>query len=165
MKRLFNTCYLLLFAIPAMVSAQQSDTGLEKLKSLAGEWKGTDPAGNPVTVSYKLVSSENSLMETLKMPDDKTDMVTVYHLDNDKVIMTHYCSMGNQPRMRLTYDSDSPDKFSFDFLDATNLKTKNDPHMNRLVISIMDENHFSQEWFMSGGGSENSVVFQFERIR
>ena len=27
-------------------------------------------------------------------------MATLYHLDGDQLMLTHYCSAGNQPRMR-----------------------------------------------------------------
>ena len=33
------------------------------------------------------------------------DMITMFHLDNDRVLMTHYCGAGNQPRMQATMAS------------------------------------------------------------
>lgn len=29
-------------------------------------------------------------------------MFTAYHLDVGKLVMTHFCEAGNQPRMRIT---------------------------------------------------------------
>ena len=62
----------------------------------------------------------------------KEDMITMFNLDGDRLLMTHYCACGNQPRM---VASASPDgkTITFDFLDATNLATPDAGHMNRLV--------------------------------
>lgn len=146
-----------------MVPGDNSSTGLDRMKSLIGTWKGTDPKGNAVTVSYKFVSEDNTIMETLSMGDHKENMVTMYHLDNGNTMMTHYCSMGNQPRMKLNKSKSTTDKLSFTFYDATNLKSKKDPHMHNLKLLFKDKDHFSQEWTMAGGGKEQKSVFNFER--
>ena len=78
----------------------KSSPGLDKLKSLVGTWKGKDDEGKPISITYNLVSAGTSIMETLDMSDEKGAMVTMYHMDGKKLMMTHYCSMGNQPRMR-----------------------------------------------------------------
>ena len=41
----------------------------------------------------------HAVMETLDGPD-AIQMITVYHPDGASLLMTHYCSMGNEPRMR-----------------------------------------------------------------
>ena len=79
---------------------------LDKLKALVGTWQGKDKDGNPIQVSYKMVSAGTSLMETLDMAEHKESMVTVYHMNGDKVMLTHYCSMGNQPRMKAVSSKD-----------------------------------------------------------
>src|SRR5262245_33835119 len=111
MKRLTHT--LLLLAIIALsantVWAQSSAAteraahdwaaaGFEKLKSLAGEWQAQGPHGL-TKVSYEIVSGGTAVMETIIPPQEPT-MVTLYHRDGDQLMMTHYCSGGNQPRMR-----------------------------------------------------------------
>ena len=92
-------------------------------------------------------------------------MVTLYHLDNDKVMMTHYCTLGNQPRMRVDKSSKNQNKLVFKFVDATNLKTKDDGHMHKLTFTFKDDDHFSQEWVMLAKGKENPVVMNYERVR
>ena len=136
---------------------------LERLKQLVGSWKAVDPEGKAVAITYKLASSDNSLMETLDTEGKKQSMVTMYHLDNDKVMMTHYCSLGNQPRMRVDKSNKDPNKLSFKFVDGTNLKSKDDMHMHRLVFTFKDKDHFTQEWFLRDKGKESPVVFNFER--
>ena len=75
--------------------------------------------GQPVEVDYRVTSNGSALMSEIK---GKEDMISMFHLDGDRVLMTHYCGAGNQPRM---VASASPDgkTFTFDFLDATNLAT------------------------------------------
>ncbi len=166
MKRLILFLIITFIAAPLVAGNPPGEKGgLDKLKTLVGTWKGTDPSGKPVTVSYKLVSAGNSLMETLEMGEHEGSMVTIYHLDKDKVMMTHYCSLGNQPRMRLDKSSKDENKLIFKFADATNLKTKDEAHMHKLTFTFKDDDHFSQEWVLLAGGKENAEVFNFERVK
>jgi len=157
--------FLALAVFSGISPNDKTSPGMDKLKHLVGAWKGTDGSGKPVTVSYQLVSKGTSLMETLGMGDEKDVMITMYHLDKNNVMMTHYCSMGNQPRMRLSIDSKDPNRMVFNYLDATNLKSKNDPHMNKLIVSVKDIDHFTEEWFFLENGKETSDVFSFERVK
>jgi hypothetical protein len=134
----------------------------EKLKSLEGAWQGPGPDGKPVHISYKVVSAGSAVMETIDHGDMPGMMVTMYHLDGDRLMMTHYCSAGNQPRMRLA--SSTPTTMTFTMFDATNLASKNDAHMRKLVISWTDENHITADWTMSKDGKDaHHGVFTLER--
>jgi hypothetical protein len=141
----------------------QSASGLVQFKPLIGSWKGTDPQGKPLTLSYKMVSEDKALMETLGIGGKDESMVTMYHLDNDGVMATHYCSIGNQPRLRLDRKKSNDHRFAFVYQDATNLKSKKDAHINGLTITIKDKDHIFQEWSMVGKGKETRETFTFER--
>jgi hypothetical protein len=162
--------FLMLVAITAsagfaqMKHESQPASGLVQLKPLLGSWKGTDPQGKPLTLSYKMVSEDKTLMESLGMGGKEESMITMYHLDNDGVMATHYCSMGNQPRMRLDRKKSSDRTFTFVYQDATNLKSKKDPHINGLTITIKDKDHIFQEWSMIEKGKETRETFTFERV-
>jgi hypothetical protein len=162
--------FLMLVAITAsagfaqMHHETQPASGLVQLKPLIGSWKGTDPQGKPLTLSYKMVSEDKTLMESLGMGGKEESMITMYHLDNDGVMATHYCSMGNQPRMRLDRKKSSDRTFTFVYQDATNLKSKKDPHINGLTITIKDKDHIFQEWSMIEKGKETRETFTFERV-
>jgi hypothetical protein len=138
----------------------------ERLKSLVGTWQGKDEEGKPVTITYKMVSAGTSLMETLDMAENKEAMITMYHPNGDKVMMTHYCSMGNQPRMRATGLSKDGQKMSFKLIDVTNLADKKENYMHALTFTFKDADHFSQEWTMlMEGKTEHPSVFEFERVK
>lgn len=135
--------------------------GFEKMKSLAGVWEGEDHEGNPVRVSYKVVSEGSAVMEAIDHNQSKDMMITMYHLDGDRLLMTHYCSAGNQPRMRLT--GSLPMSLSFEMFDATNMKSKDDPHMHKLVIKWVDKDHLTQEWTLRANGKDTQHMFTLER--
>jgi hypothetical protein len=156
----------ILFLRTSLVAAAPPESkgaaAMEKMKSLEGVWEGKDPEGNPVIISYKLVSAGSSMEETIdhgKM--GKGAMVTMYHLDGDKLMMTHYCSMGNQPRMRMT--NSTPTSLAFSFIDGTNM-SKDDAHMHKLVITWTDKDHINHEWTMRAKGKDESpTVFKLAR--
>jgi hypothetical protein len=153
-----------LFVFATVLSAAPgTNPAWEKMKSLAGEWSGTMNHGGqemPVSVSYTLVSSGTSLMERLTTPDG-SDMVTMYHPDGSRIMMTHYCSGGNQPRMKA--ETSSADAISFDFVDATNLASPKAEHMRKLVVKFQDADHFTQEWTHRKDGKDETGVFKYGR--
>jgi hypothetical protein len=147
---------------PPEMPESKAAPALEKLKSLAGEWQGTDSKGGALKVSYQLISNGSSVMETL-MPAKEPSMVTIYHLDGDNLMMTHYCSMANQPRMRAGAVMGDVKKLEFSFVDATNMASPADAHMSKLVLTFQDNNHLSHEWTMTHGDEKMPVVFNLER--
>ncbi len=76
-------------------------------------------------------------------------------------MMTHYCSAGNQPRMKATVTEEGD--MDFQFVDVTNLKSKSEGHMTGLRIDFVDENHFNQVWTWSKGDQTKPNTFKFER--
>jgi hypothetical protein len=133
----------------------------DKLKSLVGNWEGVEN-GQTFQLSYKLVSSGTALMETLNGPDSM-EMVTVYHPDGNGILMTHYCSMGNEPRMRASGLSDG--RLVFRYLDAANLSSPDAPHMSGLVLTFTDADHLGADWSHKVGGKEEVGRFVFTRKR
>ena len=147
-------------------SAAKSSPTFDKLKSLAGTWKGKTDDGKPVTISYKVVSAGTSVMETLDMGDTPEAMITMYHLDGNKTMMTHYCSMGNQPRMKTTGLANDGKTLNFSYVDATNLASKKENHMYKLLFTFKDDDHFSQQWTMRMDGTmDHPSMFDFERVK
>jgi hypothetical protein len=127
---------------PAQGKAQAS---FDRLKTLSGEWEGTAGNNQAASVSYRVVSNGSALEETLHVGKDET-MITVYHLDGDRLMVTHYCAAGNQPRMVATPDPNNPNMFAFKFLDATNMSGPDAGHMRDLVVTLLDRDHFTQQW-------------------
>ena len=146
---------------PLSAADSKSNAGWEKLKSLAGDWEGTED-GKPFRVSYKVVSSGTAVMETLDGPD-AMQMITIYHPDGGSLLMTHYCSMGNEPRMRSKGLENG--KLAFTYVDAANLKSKDEMRMTGLVLTFKDADHLQAEWAHSAAGKEGLGRFEFARVK
>lgn len=152
---------LCLVASPAMAQSK-AQVSFDKLKTLVGEWEGTL---NGVTskVSYRLISNGSVLEETMKNGTEDT-MITIYHLDGDRLMVTHYCGAGNQPRMVATPDHSKPNVFAFKFLDATNLSSTQEGHMRDLVLTMVDKDHITQQWTWYAQNKEEKMeLFSFAR--
>ena len=161
-----RTLYVLLLLCLSISShaADAPDTSLAPLKFLVGEWKGTDTDGKPYKTTYALSSGGTNLTETLT-PPDSPPMTTMYYSDGDHLMLTHFCSLNNQPRMRAGGVKEGDKSITFAFVDATNLKNPTDVHMHQLSIEVKDHDHFTQTWMLSKAGKDVPKVFTFERVR
>ena len=65
---------------------------------MAADDKGK-PTDQVVSV-FKLTGGGSAVQETI-FPGAAHEMVSVYHADGKDVVMTHYCALGNQPKMKL----------------------------------------------------------------
>jgi hypothetical protein len=146
-----------LFVLP-LVAADGVDAAWKSLQSLDGEWQGT--AGK-AGVTYTIVSGGSVVMERMKLPAPQPDMVTMYHRDGSGLVATHYCSLGNQPRMRAP-EADAK-TIRFRFADITNLAKPGDAHIRDLTITFQDKDHFTQEWTSVENGKEHVEMFQWTR--
>lgn len=156
----------LLFAASG-ASAQRTglpsaQAAFDKLKTLAGEWRctiGERGKGEETIVAYRLIASNTALTETL-LPGKAHEMITVYHLDGEKLLVTHYCAAGNQPTLALTKKS-TADTLDFDFIRATNMKSKKDIHMHSLRIRFEGANAVVTEWdgYKDGRKTETTKFF------
>jgi hypothetical protein len=155
---------LLLIAIAAYAQspAKATDSGFDRLKILVGDWVATGEDGKPFTNNIRLVSNRTALQETFQTGQDN-QMITMYSADGSRVALTHYCSMGNQPRMETPAVAGATDEFVFSFTGATNLPTPDASHMHRLVLQIDDADHFSETWTFREKKGDTKRTFNFVR--
>lgn len=130
--------------------------GFEKLKKLLGEWYAADDKGQPtdklVTV-FKLTAAGSAIQETI-FPGEPMEMISMYHSDGADVILTHYCAIGNQPKLKL--DPKSTDKeLKFIFIGGTNLDPKKDMHMHDGSYTFTDDDHITSSWCGFSNGKPN----------
>jgi hypothetical protein len=144
--------------IAPLAAADGVDAAWKSLQSLEGEWQG-GKAG----VTYTIVSGGSVVMERMKMPAPQPDMVTMYHRDGTGLVATHYCSLGNQPRMRAPVADAKTIRFRF--ADITNLAKPGDGHIRDLTVTFQDKDHFTQEWTSVANGKEHVETFQWTRKR
>jgi hypothetical protein len=149
---------------PKVVVPVSATTNAEfdTLKSLAGEWTMKDEKGNDMLASVFTVSSNGSVVREVMFPGAPSEMTNMYHLDGDSIVMTHYCAMGNQPRMRCT----NPKGNTFEFVgyDCTNLTSSDIEYMASMTLTIDDPNHVHQNWSsMKKGATTSHADFELTR--
>ena len=138
---------------------------LEVLKSLAGEWVALDKDGKPtdtIVSSIRVTSAGSAVLETL-FPGTDHEMVTLYHLDGADLILTHYCMMGNQPRMRAEPGKDI-NTIVFKLIGGTNMKSTDDRHMHRATLVLEGKDRFKAEWVSCQDGKTCHQV-RFDLVR
>jgi len=132
--------------------APPTNAALEKMKRLKGTWLLADKDGKPtdqVASIIKVTAGGSAVHETL-FPGQPHEMISVYTVDGADLIMTHYCVLGNQPRMKA--DAKSPaHQIVFRFAGGTNLDPKKDKHMHEATLTIVDDDHLE----VNGVGWEN----------
>lgn len=133
----------------------------EQLKSLVGEWEGKNASG-PVKITYTLVSGGTALMERLQ-PANEAEMITMYSADGDRILVTHYCSEGNQPSMKSETLKGIANKYSFSLVSVSGLKEPDDGHMVGLVLTLVDKDHLTQEWTYQKKGKTAAELNQYTR--
>lgn len=132
---------------------RKSNPAFDQLKKLVGTWEGTDKE-HPAQVTYRLSSGDSVLVESMEM-GNHSEMLTVYHPDGEDLVLTHYCMLGNQPRMKADKSS-TPGTLRFVFDGGGNMKP-DDKHMHSLTLTFIDANHLKQEWTLYDAGKEQMV--------
>ncbi len=151
-------------AAQEMHPAARSTPAFDQLKSLAGEWERTSTQGSKVTLTYQVVSNGSVLMERLKGPGE-SEMITMYSLDGDHIVATHYCSAGNQPTMQTPTAAAATGKYDFSFVRVSGTKTPDEGHMVALTLTMPDNNHLTQVWTFDDHGKSLADTFAFTRKR
>jgi len=135
MQRLSSMLIILAasIAVPSQATEPPATTVFASLKTLVGDWRSTDPA-NATRVSYTLVANGSSIVESWTMSPTRTSM-TVYTMDGERLLATHYCPQGNAPRMQLT-GTDNSDAHQFLFVDGANLQDPEGHHEHAFWIRV-----------------------------
>jgi hypothetical protein len=164
----------------AQKAAAPSDAqkSFDKLKTLAGTWHATITTEPPVKemgngaigdVSLRVTSRGNALVHEMGeagKPDDPTKYdhpVTMFYLDGDRLLLTHYCDAGNRPRMAARVSPDGK-TLEFDFLDvAGSTKYGN---MQHAVFTFIDANHHTEDWtYMMPGDKPMRAHLDLQRVK
>jgi hypothetical protein len=134
--------------------APPTNPALEKMKKLAGTWLVADKDGKPtdqVASIIKVTAGGSAVHETI-FPGQPHEMVSIYTVDGGDLIMTHYCVLGNQPRMKADPKSPS-NQIVFEFAGGTNLDPKKDKHMHGATLTFIDADRLE----LNGIGWENGA--------
>ncbi len=138
-----------------------------RLTALEGSWvdtSGTMGPADKVLVTYRTSGSGSAVVETL-FPGEDHEMVTVYHKDGPDLVLTHYCGLGNQPRMRATTVRDNVLEFQFD--GGLNIDPAKDTHMHSARLEFVSRTELRSRWVSWEGGrvaEGHTVEFSLRRV-
>jgi len=133
-----------------------------RIKALAGMWEANTQMGKAKAV-YEITGGGSAVVER-EEAENMPPMMTVYHLDGNRLMLTHYCMAGNQPRMAATGLDGSTIRFQF--VDATNLANANAGHMHNATLRLIDDNRIESEWqFYEDQRPKMTEKFAYTRVR
>ena len=135
-----------------------------KLKTLAGTWEAPTKQGKSTT-SYEVISNGSALVEHMEIAGE-SPMLTVYHLDGDRLVLTHYCTAGNQPHMQAEAYNPASNQIAFSFAGGGNLSDPNVGHMHTALFKFVDADTFSADWtFHKNGKAAFTENIDYHRVK
>jgi hypothetical protein len=142
-------------AVTAEGPALTPQAAFDRLKSLEGTWVGEAGHGQPgqaATVTYRVASNGSVVQETL-FPGTPHEMISMYHLADGGLAMTHYCAMANQPRMKLDAKTSTADRLVFGFDGGSGFDPAKDSHVHSGVLEWKGD-ALHADWAVWSGGRE-----------
>jgi hypothetical protein len=135
-----------------------SDLAFERLKGLLGTWEATEKGtSRKFTAKYTMTGGGNVLLEVLG------GMTTAYHLDKGRLVLTHFCGAGNQPRMRVKTIENGGRRVMFEMYDITNLKSPDAYRSTSLDVTFHDDGTIDLAYGGMSGGESSTQTFQLLR--
>ncbi|MFT5290114.1 MAG: hypothetical protein ACI8QS_001876 [Planctomycetota bacterium] len=135
---------------------------LESLSSLEGAWSMESSEG-AVPVHFKTIAGGTVVHETM-MAGTEHEMVNLYTVDGDGLMMTHYCATGNQPHMRAT--SQEGQSIAFQTIGVSGMDVEGEHAMTEMTLVIVDEDHVEQHWFSNDSATAGTpMVMRLSRQR
>lgn len=126
----------------------------ERIKKFDGNWVGRSTKGWEEKITFKTIAQGSVVHESSFDAHPNETMATMYYLDGNRLLLTHYCVSKTQPRLQATAFDDGGRKVTFTFLDATNLSSRNKGHMDKVVLNFIDDSHFTSQWTWYQDGKE-----------
>jgi hypothetical protein len=161
--RKFTAPLVLLALLYSGIAVAETDAhkSFDMLKGLEGKWVAKNPKGEPLEITFRMTAGGSALMSEIHGHGPE-NMITMFHMDGDRLVMTHYCGAGNQPRMRLV--AADAKSVSFEFFDGTNIGP-GDGHMQHVTFAQQDATHHTEEWVFVDHGKEMRETFSLERAK
>lgn len=171
-----HRCVLILslaFAAAAMAGGPKANAGkpaidanaaFSRLKGLAGEWEVDSPQGKTHS-RFEVIANGTVVLEHFIEPGAQEEMLTAYHLDGNKLVLTHYCMAGNQPHMVAEKFDAASGELTFAFADGSNI-APGAGHMHDASYRLTSNDQFDSKWeFVEGGKVKFSEEAHYTRVK
>lgn len=127
---------------------------------LPGRWEVPLKSGKSLIVEYRATSRGSVLVETWA-PGTRAETLSTLHRDHDRVLLTHYCGQGNQPRLAL--DSVEGNRLRFRQIDVTDLDP-DESALSELVLTLEPGTRSRNETYASAEKSDSTLMV-FQRMK
>jgi hypothetical protein len=127
------------------------------LKQLAGEWDARSTQQWEGVHTMEIIAGGTAILSSSKIgphPGANERMATLFHMDGNRLMVTHYCVAGNQPRLVATSISEDNRTIEFTFLDGTNMASRDTGHMDRAIFTIESGDRYRSRWTFFQRGQE-----------
>jgi len=160
-------CAALLTSVPAagQSTATEPETELEyartafdHIRSLLGVWRIAGREDNGFEIVFEAAAGGTVIRESWMLNGVERSF-SVYHLDGTDVIATHYCPLGNQPRLALISGGEGkPVRFAFK--DVTNLPSLRSSHLRTLEFALSGDQQelLRSEMYLNAGREDASSL-------
>jgi hypothetical protein len=139
---------------PATRPLTPAQRAFARIKKLDGEWRGQSTRGWTDNNTWRVIAGGSCVMHTSFDAHPNETMATLFHMDGEHLMLTHYCIARNQPRLRATEISEDGRTVTFTFLDATNLRDRNQGHMDKAVYTFESDDRYTTRWTWYHNGEE-----------
>jgi hypothetical protein len=157
--------------LPMLMNAASAQTptsaeqAFERLGTLVGRWEA-EVRGGRIQADIRLSAGGTALVETWTLAPSR-ESLTIYARDGNRLLVTHYCPQGNQPRLRFA-EVAADGRYHFAFLDGGNLQDPQAQHLHALWTRFDDANQFTRgELYLpnaataaTGDVAEDTLVFR-----
>ena len=146
--------------------AAQSDAkkAFDKMKTLAGSWQGS-VMGMSINVTIRVASSGTAILHEATnggggVPDHE---ITMFYVDGDRLLATHYCDGGNRARFEGKMSPDG-NTIEFSFLDVAG--STQGGLVKHMVFTTIDANkHVIEFTFIMPNGKPVELRGEFQRTK
>lgn len=148
----------------AATSPSNAKIAFEKLLTMSGSWQGVI-MGIPINITIRTASSGTAVLyeahaEKGSVPSHE---ITMFYVEEDRLIATHYCDAGNRARMEGKMSPDGK-AIEFSFLDVVG-STKGGLVKHMLFTPIDANKHFEEFTFVMPNGKPIELRGEFQRTK
>jgi hypothetical protein len=130
------------------------------VQALAGSWYALDESGQPgetVTAEYRVTAGGKAVLETL-FPGQPHEMITLYYEQDGALMLTHYCVLGNHPRMKARVDAEKGETV-YSCVGGENFTSCSESdHMHEGRVTLEGPDRMHTRWTQLSGGVPSEVV-------
>tara|TARA_B110000285_G_C15121743_1_gene617613 strand:- start:344 stop:844 length:501 start_codon:yes stop_codon:yes gene_type:complete len=155
MRKIF---FLLSCIIASNLYAQNDTETFQQLTGLEGKWTGTinytNKAPETLDLKYTITAMGTALVE--ESSEGGVGMMTVFNLQNQKLLLTHYCAAQNRPVAEIAENKNGALLFKTNH-SKSDLNLTEDFFVTTFKFDLLlnDENTFRYEYTAEGADGES----------